>query len=150
MHTPRILVLDTNVLLDWLVFQDPSTSALDHTIRSGARQWVATPAMREELEQVLTREHLISRQTDPLFALATWDAFARIVEPAATAQPGAMRCTDPDDQKFIDLALQLGAILLSRDRAVLHLARAGRALGIEIMTAAAWARLNPADLPISG
>jgi uncharacterized protein len=144
------LVLDTNVLLDWLVFRDPSTVTLDGAVRSGERQWFATPAMREELEQVLTREHLASRQTAPLFALMTWDTFARIVEPVATAQPGAMRCTDPDDQKFIDLALQLGAVLLSRDRAVLHLARAGRARGIEIMTAAAWAALNSADLPISG
>ena len=146
---PPPLVLDTNVLLDWLVFHDPSTAALDFAIRSGARHWVATPAMRDELEQVLTREHLLSRQTDPRFALTTWDAFARIVAPVSIAHPSAMRCADSDDQKFIDLALQLGAVLLSRDRAVLHLARAGRARGIDIMTAAAWAALNRAKLPIS-
>ena len=144
------LVLDTNVLLDWLVFHDPSTAALDGAIRGGTRQWTATPAMREELEQVLTRDHLLSRQTDPLFAMATWDSWARIVAPASIAQPGTLRCTDPDDQKFIDLALQLGAVLLSRDRAVLRLARAGRARGIDIMTAASWAALNPAHLPITG
>jgi uncharacterized protein len=144
------LVLDTNVVLDWLVFHDPSTAALDEAIRRGARQWMATRSMRDELEQVLTREHLLSRQTDPRFALTTWDAFARIVEPVATAQPAAMCCTDPDDQKFIDLALQLGAVLLSRDRAVLHLARAGRERGVQIMTAAAWAALNRAGLPVSG
>ncbi len=144
------LVLDTNVLLDWLVFHDPSTTALDHAIRSGARQWIATSAMRDELEQVLTREHLLSRQTDPRLALTAWDAFARIVEPASTAPSGAMHCTDPDDQKFIDLASQHGAVLLSRDRAVLHLARAGRARGIDIMTAAAWAAMNPTGLPING
>jgi uncharacterized protein len=144
------LVLDTNVLLDWLVFQDPSTATLDRTIREGGQPWIATPAMRDELEQVLTREHLLSRQADPHFALATWDQFARIVEPVATAQPGPMRCTDPDDQKFIDLALQLGAVLLSRDRAVLHLARAGRARGIQIMTAAAWAAANTVPPAVSG
>ena len=144
------LVLDTNVLLDWLVFHDPSTAALDLAIRSGARHWVATSAMREELEQVLTREHLLVRQTDPLFALATWDKWASIATPASIAGPSAMRCTDLDDQKFIDLALQLGAVLLSRDRAVLRLARAGHARGIEIMTAAAWAALNPTKLAVSG
>ena len=147
---PPPLVLDTNVLLDWLVFHDPSTAALDDAIRRGAQQWFATPVMREELEQVLTRKHLLARQTDPRFALMTWDAFARIVEPVLPAQPGTLRCTDPDDQKFIDLALQLGAVLLSRDRAVLHLARAGLARGIDIMTAVAWAALNPVGLPISG
>jgi len=147
-HPLPPLVLDTNVLLDWLVFHDPSTAALDHAIRSGARQWLATSAMREELEQVLTREHLLSRQTDPLFALATWDAWARVVAPASQALP--MRCTDPDDQKFIDLALQLGADLLSRDRAVLRLARTGRARGVHILTPAAWTALHPADAIVSG
>jgi len=149
-HPLPPLVLDTNVLLDWLVFQDSSTAALDAAIRGGSRQWIATPAMRDELEQVLTRDHLLSRQTDPRFALVTWDAWARTVAPVSIAQPGAMRCTDPDDQKFIDLALQLGAVLLSRDRAVLHLARGGRARGIQIMTAAAWAAAQPTSPAVTG
>ena len=144
------LVLDTNVLLDWLVFQDPSTAALDHAIRSREWQWVATPPMRSELEQVLTRAHLMSRQTDPLFALATWDAWAQVVAPASLAEPGALRCADPDDQKFIDLALQFGAVLLSRDRAVLRLARAGRAHGIQILSALAWSASTAALADLSG
>ena len=32
-----------------------------------------------------------------------------------------MTCKDPDDQKFIDLAVAHGATLLSKDRAVLAL-----------------------------
>jgi predicted nucleic acid-binding protein len=149
---PPALVLDTNVLLDWLVFHDPSTAALEHAIHSGERQWIATQAMRDEMEQVLTREHLLSRQTDPGLAMSTWDRWARMVEPPATATPSTMRCTDPDDQKFIDLALHLGADLLSRDRAVLQLARAGRGFGIQIMTAAAWAAAAtpPGNRAVSG
>jgi predicted nucleic acid-binding protein len=149
---PPPLVLDTNVLLDWLVFQDPSTRALDLAVRSGRWHWVATAAMRAELEQVLTREHLSSRQADPRVALTTWERWVRIVEPAPIAVQGAMRCSDPDDQMFIDLALDLGAVLLSRDRAVLSLARAGQARGIRIMTPAAWAACNAAETlpPISG
>ena len=51
-----------------------------------------------------------------------------------------MRCTDPDDQTFIDLALSRGAQwLLSRDRAVLKLAKRARVLGLHILTPAAWA-----------
>ena len=42
----------------------------------------------------------------------------------ATREAQALRCTDPDDQKFVDLALALApACLISRDRAVLKLAR---------------------------
>jgi hypothetical protein len=39
---------------------------------------------------------------------------------------------------FIDLALQLGGALLSRDRAVLKLARRARALGLTIATPEVW------------
>jgi predicted nucleic acid-binding protein len=147
LRPPRPLVLDTNVLLDWLVFHDPSTTALDNALRRGVLRWIATPAMREELEQVLTRKHLLLRQADPLFALTTWNRFAQIVEPTSMAQAGTMRCTDPDDQKFIDLALRHGAVLLSRDRAVLHLARAGLSRGMQIMTAAQWAASEPDPAP---
>jgi predicted nucleic acid-binding protein len=148
---PPPLVLDTNVLLDWLLFQDPSTRALDLAVRSGRWQWAATEAMRAELEQVLTRDHLSSRQTDLRVVPTAWARWAWIVEPARVATQAAMRCSDPDDQMFIDLALQLGAVLLSRDRAVLSLARAGRARGIQIMTPAAWATFNAEALPpVSG
>jgi predicted nucleic acid-binding protein len=50
-----------------------------------------------------------------------------------------MRCTDTDDQKFIDLALAHGARwLLSRDRAVLKLGRRTRVLGLEVLTPEIW------------
>ena len=51
------------------------------------------------------------------------------------------RCTDPDDQKFIDLALHSGAQwLLSRDRAVLKLAREARQRGLAIVAPHVWHR----------
>ena len=42
-------------------------------------------------------------------------------------------CKDPDDQQFIDLAVQHGAILLSKDQAVLRLRKRLMALGVEAM-----------------
>ena len=50
-----------------------------------------------------------------------------------------MRCRDPDDQIFIDLAVQLRATLLSKDARVLGLARRLQPLGVTL--ANAW----PAD-----
>ena len=55
------------------------------------------------------------------------------------------RCTDADDQKFIDLAIEHRARwLVSRDRAVLKLARRAAPLGLGIVTPARWHALNAA------
>ena len=51
MSTP--IVLDTNVVLDLLVFDDPATPALQQALDDGALRWIATPVMREELARVL-------------------------------------------------------------------------------------------------
>ena len=46
---------------------------------------------------------------------------------------GPLQCRDPDDQMFIDLALaQRARWLLTRDRALLALARPAAAYGLEI------------------
>ena len=50
-----------------------------------------------------------------------------------------MRCTDRDDQKFIDLALHSRACwLLSHDKAVLRLPKQARRLGLTILPPVRW------------
>lgn len=138
-QTIPAVVLDTNVVLDWLVFRDPSSRAVTAAIRDARVRWIATTAMRNELEHVLTLQKILSWQPDRAGVLGDWDRWATPVEaPALTLQRG-LRCTDPDDQKFIDLALQAGAsMLLSRDRAVLKLAARARRCGLLIQSPAAW------------
>jgi predicted nucleic acid-binding protein len=133
-------VLDTNVVLDWLLFGDPSAAPIAAAIESQRVRWIATAAMREELAEVLRRGLAASRGVDPRAVLVAWDEHAHLLaEPPG--QPGAsgLRCTDPDDQKFLDLAHAEGARwLLSRDRAVLRLARHAAALGIGISVPERW------------
>ena len=136
------IVLDTNVVLDWLVFRNPSCARLDDYFASGQLRWLASTAMRDELAHVLGRG-VCNAWTPNLPALwSTWDRHAAMAEPiqpmgAATR----IRCTDTDDQKFIDLALAHRARwLLSRDRAVLKLDRWTRALGLEVLTPEAWVK----------
>ena len=137
---PR-LVLDTNVVLGWLLFRDPACAALDEALTSGRAIWVASIAMHDELAHVLARGTLSSWQPDLDAIVAARERWAHTVAPLSTPTPARLRCTDPDDQKFIDLALQLGsASLLSRDRAVLKLARRAREAGVSILTPEAWAR----------
>jgi putative PIN family toxin of toxin-antitoxin system len=141
-----IVVLDTNVVLDWLVFKDVTCSALAGQLQARQLGWHATQAMRAELVSVLPRPQFFGWNPDCEYILSTFDELACAigVEPIPSGLPSP-RCRDPDDQKFIDLALALGARwLFSRDRALLELAKPARARGVEILTPADWVRRYPA------
>lgn len=134
------VVLDTQVVMDWLVFCDPSVQGLVNSLEAGELRWIGRPAMQDELRHVLGRGVAAKYAPDMLRIEAT---FARLcamqaTEPASAAQ---LRCRDPDDQKFIDLAIAGGARwLFSRDRAVLALAKRARVQGLTILTPVAWSR----------
>ena len=139
-----IVVLDTNVVLDLLLFRDPECAALQATMSAAGVRWVATGAMRDELAHVLARGSLDAWNPDRAALWAQWDRLCvELPVPERGGPDGRLRCNDPDDQKFIDLALACGARwLVSRDRAVLKLARRLRERGVEAVTPGAWARLN--------
>jgi putative PIN family toxin of toxin-antitoxin system len=116
------LVLDTNIVLDVLVFGDPAARPLSERLRDGSLRWLATPAMREELARVLAYPKLAVRvafhRGDAASVLADFDRHATIVD-APTKAP--VTCGDPDDQKFIDLAVAHRCPLLSKDYEVLRM-----------------------------
>jgi predicted nucleic acid-binding protein len=142
MSTRTPLVVDTNVVLDLFIFADPDALPLRTRLARGDFDWLATAAMRSELERVLGYAHLLPRmayyQTDAQQVLDQFDRHTRSV-PTAPAVP--VLCKDRDDQKFIDLAVQQRALLLSKDKAVLKLRR--RLLALGVPTACAL-RLLPA------
>ena len=133
-----VLVLDTNVVLDWLVFANPQIRALGDAVAARRVRWVATAEMGAELQHVIARGRLARWQPD----LATLnDAWARHCElvPAPTAPLARPRCSDADDQKFIDLAVARAARwLVTRDRALLKLARRLREAGVLVTTPERW------------
>jgi predicted nucleic acid-binding protein len=140
---PRV-VLDTNAVLDWLYFRDPRCAALAEAVTSGRVRWIASAAMRNEVEHVLARGNLGAKWPDGAASVHEgWRRWATTVEADPPASPAALRCSDVDDQKFIDLAVGVRAIaLLSADRAVLRLARRAIAWGLAITTVERW-RLEP-------
>ena len=139
------VVIDTQTVLDWQFFANPICQAwpLPGTT-SGGWAWMATAAMRAELQAVLGRPWPSRWQASPMAVLDFFDAHARLCPAPGPFGPALnLRCTDPDDQKFIDLALHTGARwLLSRDRAVLKLAGRARRAGLLILPPARWA-LDP-------
>lgn len=134
--SPPRIVLDTNVLLDWLVFRNPEIAPVTEAVVAGRLTWIVTAAMRLELERVLTYSAVAARQPD-LGAIATsWDTHA-VVLPTAARAP--LRCRDEDDQKFIDLAVEARAHwLLTKDHDLLRLAKRARPWGVNVMPTAAW------------
>jgi predicted nucleic acid-binding protein len=131
------IVLDTNVVFDWLLFAEPSVAGLVAAVRERRVRWLATAPMRAELTHVLGRGLADARGVDPVEVLRAWDTFACEVAPPPVGC--RLRCSDADDQKFIDLALHAGASwLVSRDRALLRLARRAALIGLPIVTPERW------------
>jgi putative PIN family toxin of toxin-antitoxin system len=125
------VVLDTNIVLDAFVFDDPAARPLKQALASHQLQWIATKAMRDELARVLTYSKLTPRmvfyKVTAAHVLAQFDGQATLVDTAAKA---TVTCKDPDDQKFIDLAVAHKAVLLSKDKAVLCMKK--RLLAFEV------------------
>ena len=131
---PRI-VLDTNVCLDLFVFGDSMCSHVLAAMQSGAVQAVTRDDCREEWQRVLHYPQLpIEDRQRPGFRNA-FDALIQWLPPeASTLGENAIplpRCADPDDQKFLELALASGARwLLSKDKELLKLDRRMRSAGL--------------------
>ena len=134
-----LVVLDTNVVLDLWLFGDARAQPLRLALQSGRVTALVTAPMLSELADVLARPFTAAWPAPPAQVLATLQATARLVQQPA-AGPPAPRCTDTDDQKFIDLAWAWPAsVLFSRDRAVLKLARAAQRRSLQITTPERWA-----------
>lgn len=131
------VVLDTNAVLDWLVFGDAHVLGLGAAIATGRLRWLATTRMRDELARVLGYPNLARWAPDAPAVLATFDRCAqRCDEPAFCGWP----CADKDDQVFIDLAVAGQARwLVTHDRALLALTRRARTKGVVVQTPKSWA-----------
>ena len=134
---PRI-VLDTNVVLDWLVFDDPGSRPWAQALTGGTLTWLATEGMKLEWERVLTYPS-VSRCLRPDLRFDAWERLARFCPPPSDC---GLRCADPDDQVFIDLAVAGRAHwLLTKDKALLALGRrAWAAAGVRVLHPAQWAQ----------
>ena len=137
-------VLDTNVVLDWFVFRDPRVSALAQAIQGRRIAWLGCEATRAELAHVLRHANLAGRQPDIEQVLTSTDGLMTQVPTPGPLPATRLRCSDPDDQVFVDLALQQRARwLVSRDRAVLKLARKAAPRGLLILRPEDWVAPQP-------
>ena len=125
------VVLDTNVWLDWLVFDDRSIAPLKAAVAGGRIEIYIDGPCLAELERVLGYP-LLGLPLDAATQAAHRAAclgIARVLHERARMTAGGARaplpvCSDPDDQKFLELARDCAAhALLTKDRALLALSR---------------------------
>lgn len=115
------LVLDTQVWLDWLVFDEPTLAGLRAAVAEGRAEVVIDPACLAELERVLA--YPLGRSVDVAACLEHCEKVVIRIDPVAPVG-GLPVCRDPDDQKFLTLAAGTRAdCLVTRDRELLRLAR---------------------------
>ena len=123
------VVLDTNVVLDLWHFDDARSRELRSKVETRALRVVTSGALDDELRDVLSRDAFVVSRDN---VLARWRALAVRVE---VTTPAPWLCRDPDDQKLVDLAVSArAAALISKDKALLALARRARSLSLQIVT----------------
>lgn len=132
----RDVVVDTNIVLDAFVFNDPAARPLLDGLRGGTLRWMATQPMRDELERVLAYPQIVKRLAHyQLQASGVLAQFDTLVQLELVAPKAPVTCKDPDDQKFIDLAVVQKSLLLSKDHAVLCMSK--RLLALAVIAQAA-------------
>ncbi|HTJ92271.1 MAG TPA: putative toxin-antitoxin system toxin component, PIN family, partial [Pararobbsia sp.] len=137
---PRV-VLDSNVWIDILVFDDPATRPIAAALANARIDVVIDHRCRSELSRVLDYPQFARFAIDKDTALARVDGWTtsialpdESVTPPDPDTPLLPQCRDRDDQKFLELAHRAGAgWLVSKDRELLRMAkRIARDFGFSI------------------
>ncbi len=133
---PRpVLVLDTNVLMDIWVFDNPSSCSIRSALREGRAMAVRSVRTDEEFADVLSRAAFALPQMRQREIIEEWLALSHPFEPGENRCAHEPLCRDGDDQKFLHLASCAGAdMLVTRDKLVLKAARKAAKCGLLILT----------------
>jgi predicted nucleic acid-binding protein len=120
-----LLVLDTNVVLDWVAFDDARVQPIVDAIERGALRAASSGACLQELRRALGYAQVRLDAAAQALAFGRYAAHALVFDiPGPVQAADFPLCEDPDDQKFLDLAWHARAgHLVTRDKALLKLAR---------------------------
>ena len=125
-------MLDTNVILDLLVFKDPSTEPIRLMLDAKIVDAVRSEASMLELVDVIQRPIFKLSQQEQEMILQAWEGVTRLLENTAI-ESAPFICRDLDDQIFLDMAYSIRpAVLFSKDLRVLELRASAKGHGVEI------------------
>ncbi|MBC7983074.1 MAG: putative toxin-antitoxin system toxin component, PIN family [Candidatus Obscuribacterales bacterium] len=141
MARPIKLVLDTNVVLDWLVFKDPDAHSLRDGVRAGCVRVVTHALAFDELRRVLSYPQLdlaAAMQSEILLEYQTQTSVGAMPDDFSREHLmlpiGFPRCRDGDDDHFLALAFHAQAdALVTRDNTVLSLRARAERFGVKVI-----------------
>jgi len=116
------IVLDTNVVLTALLFEEGRLAWLRHAWQEGRCHPLGSSATIRELARVLRYPKFHLTGEDRMELLGDYLPFVELL-PEPPPAPAPLACRDPEDQKFLDLAAAAGAdFLITGDGDLLALA----------------------------
>jgi uncharacterized protein len=139
--TPSLtLVLDTNVVLDWLVFRDVNVQRLQAAIEQQRVTIVTHIAAVDELRRVLAYPQCKLAAADQETLLDRYRTASRHAELPANFSlenlllpAGFPICRDGDDQHFLALAYHTQAdSLITKDKQLLRLRKKAARFGVTV------------------
>ena len=138
------MVLDSNVWIDILVFDDPATRPIRAALEARTLEALIDARCLNELTHVLDYPQFVRMAVDKTAALATVARLSQLIAPEPPADD-ARRCPNAataTTRSFSNSRMRRGATwLVSKDRAVLKLARrTARDFGFRIAAARAVRR----------
>ena len=137
----QLIVIDSQSLFDWMVFRNPVCAGWPFALAGQDWEWIFTSPMKAEFDFVAGKGFGARWPVDAETVASAWYRHAHEVpEPPPLGAGARLHCSDPDDQKFIDLAISARAhTLVTRDKALLRLARRALALhGVRVCKPETW------------
>ncbi len=135
------LILDTNIVLDWLVFRDARVAGLQPALDRGHVDLVTHEPAVDELRRVLAYPRFKLAIDQQQEVLSRYSSQSRLVTlPSGLhlddlgTPAGFPLCRDPDDQHFLALAYHERADgLVSKDAAILKLTKRVQKFGVTVL-----------------
>lgn len=137
------VVLDTNIVLDVLVFEEEQCAALRAALAGDRVRIHATLGMRNELERVLDYPNIKKRREQRQLSVpSVLNTYDKWVDQSAPPPKIEFTCKDSDDQCFLDLAAHHQCPLISKDDAVLVMRKRMATIGVTVSRV--WAEVAAA------
>jgi putative PIN family toxin of toxin-antitoxin system len=126
------VVLDTNILLDLLHFENPDLNQLRQDLDHGSIISYTNTLILEEFAEVIARPAFKNNADKVATLIQKSQHLSQLVDDVLPKAP--LKCKDRDDQIFINLAFHLAPCsLISKDNEVLRLAGRAKPYQVEIL-----------------